>query len=433
MATKALIQMSVVVSNGHNKFILGVAAAELFALGMDVELIAAGYPMPPLQKLLTAAGFLKLPRVSRLLARKEDIPAIHVHSLWRTELLFQLARSWSALAPQSQAAAWLETRAMMQYCRDAAPIVRRTRAGLYHYRAGYGGKSVAIAKARGMVTLCDHSIAHPNTMDFLINNGGQLPTEVEVLAISKFWRHVLEDIDQADHVVVNSDFVKSTFLCQKWSSDRVHVIYNGIDDAFLRCIPEREHPRKNDAPLKFLFAGEVGKRKGAEYLFDALSRINDASWRLDLVGYIDPVLAAQFANFLEDERVTVVGTVARLELASLMAKADTFVFPSLAEGSARVIFMAMACGCHIITTVNSGSIVQDGVHGQIVPPADSYALEKAIRAAIDNRKFLYEVSVRNAKLIASEFNQRNYGLQLVALYEKLGAKVHLRPAALRAI
>ena len=46
-----------------------------------------------------------------------------------------------------------------------------------------------------------------------------------------------------------------------------------------------------------------------------------------------------------------------------MSRAEVFVFPSLAEGSARVVAMAMAAGCYVITTPNSGSVVRDGAMG----------------------------------------------------------------------
>ena len=49
----------------------------------------------------------------------------------------------------------------------------------------------------------------------------------------------------------------------------------------------------------------------------------------------------------------------------MLQKADIFLFPSLVEGSAKVIFEAMASGCAVITP-NSGSIVEHNKGGFVV-------------------------------------------------------------------
>jgi glycosyltransferase involved in cell wall biosynthesis len=105
------------------------------------------------------------------------------------------------------------------------------------------------------------------------------------------------------------------------------------------------------------------------------------------------------------------------EVALRMLEADVFVFPSLAEGSARVVFEALACGCYVITTPNAGSIVQDGVHGALVPAGDADALAAAIRAAASRRQTIRDVGQYNAELVRSEYRQRRYGEALDQLYD----------------
>jgi glycosyltransferase involved in cell wall biosynthesis len=109
------------------------------------------------------------------------------------------------------------------------------------------------------------------------------------------------------------------------------------------------------------------------------------------------------------------------ELAEHMSMADIFVFPSLAEGSARVVFMAMACGCYVITTPNSGSIVQDGVNGRIVAPGSVDELEVAIRESILNPAIIPIIGRKNADLIKGNYTQSHYGKGLMAIYQTLMA------------
>ena len=69
-----------------------------------------------------------------------------------------------------------------------------------------------------------------------------------------------------------------------------------------------------------------------------------------------------------------------------MSNSDIFLFPSLAEGSANVIFEAMASGCAIITTPNSGSIVKNNHNGFIINPGDAFQLKQKLNYLINNKK-----------------------------------------------
>ena len=168
-----------------------------------------------------------------------------------------------------------------------------------------------------------------------------------------------------------------------------------------------------------LFAGSLQPRKGADALLTALTTLDDFDWRMEIAGPIDLGIARRYQAILADSRITLLGILPRTELAKRMAGAEVFVFPSLVEGSARVVFEALAAGCYVITTRNSGSIVRDGVHGSLVPPDDAAALAKAIRHALRIRSALAGIGKRNAQLISSSYRQCHYGDALEKLYLEL--------------
>ncbi len=150
----------------------------------------------------------------------------------------------------------------------------------------------------------------------------------------------------------------------------------------------------------------------------ALKLLSDVPWTLEIAGVVAPDMR-RCRDFLKDPRVSVTGWLARDKLAARMAAAEVFVFPSRAEGSARVVFEALAAGCYVITTLNAGSIVEDGVHGRLIPPGDPDQLAAAIRDAAAKRRGLAEIARRNAALVREKYRQRDYGDKLVALYEDL--------------
>jgi glycosyltransferase involved in cell wall biosynthesis len=102
-----------------------------------------------------------------------------------------------------------------------------------------------------------------------------------------------------------------------------------------------------------------------------------------------------------------------------MLQADVFVLPTLAEGSARVIFEALAAGCWVITTPNAGSIVPDVAAGAVVPPADPHALAEAIANVLADPGAARLAGAENASLIRDRFTQDRYGFQLSKLFSDL--------------
>lgn len=234
------------------------------------------------------------------------------------------------------------------------------------------------------------------------------------------WRDVMDDLRHADRVLVNSDFVRETFVHQGWDPARVDVIYQGLDESFFDLLKSTEPtPEAADGALSLVFAGAFEQRKGADHLAEALTGLGDVSWKLRLVGPIDEAMRARHAAFLADPRVDVVGRVGRGELAARLKATDVFLFPSLAEGSARVVFEALAAGCFVVTTRNSGSIVQDGVHGFLVKPDDPETTRGALRRAHADRDMIRKVGEANRAVVRDHHRQSGYGDALMAVYDRL--------------
>lgn len=266
-----------------------------------------------------------------------------------------------------------------------------------------------------MFTLCDHSIAHPGAVEALVNNMGKMPSPKVTAEISPFWEYIRRDIERADAVLVNSHFVKDSFRAVGDAS-LVHVIYLGVDDAFLKHVPRRKNPI---ADLRVLFGGKFEKRKGADIIISALKLLVGVPWNLEIAGPLDTGIVEQNREFFSDQRVKYLGLLSRRDLAIAMSKADVFLFPSLAEGSARVVFEALACGCYVITTPNSGSIVENGINGRIVQPGDSLSLAEAVEYAHRHRDEIAKAGYCNAELVKRKFTQICYGEQLSSLYQEV--------------
>lgn len=408
----------VIISNGFNKFHLAVAAAEMEKKGLLSLLISGAYPTNFIDYIKVLPFLKKNARFNRLLARGEEISERRVKALWFSELIHVMR-----LIPEHLGCIGisdcLDAFSFRLYGYFAAKALFKAPANarIYHYRSGFGGKSVNAAKRLGMITICDHSIVHPAVFSYLVNNGGKMPVAGQMGQMNRLWMQILLDIEQADVVLVNSEFVKNTFVHMGWDPAKIYVIYLGVDEQFLRNLPliNFQHEIKS-RPLRLIFAGSFETRKGAEVLIAALKLIRGHSWQLEIAGGINKVIKRKNASFFKDPRVKYLGRLTRSELAQRICTSDVFVFPSLAEGSARVIFEALAAGCYIITTPNSGSIVKDGVNGTLVFPNDADCLAEAIQRAILQPKKVKEVGLYNAKIVRMLYKQEHYGNELYKLY-----------------
>jgi glycosyltransferase involved in cell wall biosynthesis len=186
-------------------------------------------------------------------------------------------------------------------------------------------------------------------------------------------------------------------------------------------VSNEPRPPRSPEPdrCRLLFAGRLERRKGADVLVEALSGLDAVAWRLVIAGPVMRDVALEHAEFLADPRVTVLGTISRPSLAREMEAAPVFVFPSYAEGSARAVFEALACRCYVITTPNSGTIVQDGVHGALIPPGDATALAEAIVDAARDPDRTAAIGNRNGDVVRERYRQSHYGNALIDLYDEL--------------
>ena len=77
---------------------------------------------------------------------------------------------------------------------------------------------------------------------------------------------MLRDCDDADLLLVNSDFVKKTFVEQGYPAEKVRVAYLGVREEFF----DLKRDYRIAGPVKILFTGNFDIRKGVRLLLEAI-------------------------------------------------------------------------------------------------------------------------------------------------------------------
>jgi glycosyltransferase involved in cell wall biosynthesis len=184
---------------------------------------------------------------------------------------------------------------------------------------------------------------------------------------------------RARHLVVWHEWGKHSLMKDYGApAEKVSVIPPGINLEKWNC-PRDGAPRSER--LRLLFVGGDFKRKGGDLLLNAFRNHLQAQCELDIVTR-EPVDTSGLSNVRVHHGL---GPNAP-GLMDLCARADLFVFPTLADVLPLAIMEAMASGLPVITT-SVGAIteqVEDGVTGFLIPPGDEQALaDRALRLVQD--------------------------------------------------
>lgn len=178
--------------------------------------------------------------------------------------------------------------------------------------------------------------------------------------------------------------------------DRLHLpasklidVPNGID---IRAFAELDPVVVNDRRRELLGAGEgplvltVGNMRAAKGHEHLVAAIRLAVERLPglmvvIVGEgrsYEAVVRERISALGLEDRVLLAGR--RQDIPELLAAADLFVLPSVREGLPLALLEAMAAGKPVVATAVGGvpRVVEDGVTGRLVPPADAAALAEAL-------------------------------------------------------
>jgi glycosyltransferase involved in cell wall biosynthesis len=247
------------------------------------------------------------------------------------------------------------------------------------------------AKRRGIRCIYELPIGHYRTYQRIVEEERELQPEW-ALTLSgiedspeKLERKDRE-IAQADSIVVASSFTAKTLKTYPGPlTSRISLVPYGAPAVG----PQRESTKPQD-PLRILYVGSIGQRKGIGYLIDAVNQLQVAC-TLTLLGR--PVARIpSIEKALNRHRW--IESAPHAEVLRLMREHDVLVFPSLFEGFGLVILEAMAQGTVVIATPNTAApdIVDDGRNGFIVPIRSAGAIAERLTQLSEDRDLLARMS-----------------------------------------
>lgn len=194
---------------------------------------------------------------------------------------------------------------------------------------------------------------------------------------------------RCERVFVPSQSTRELLVSARINPSRIHLWTRGVDsDLFSpqkRAAALRERWRVCDRRPALVYAGRLSKEKGLHLLRSigfALHR-RGVEHRLVLVG------AGPYRRELQEELPDAVfmGTLAPRDVATALASADVFLFPSETDSAGNVVLEAQASGLPAIVSDRGGprEYIRDGHTGVVCPAGDSEAFGHAAALLLRER------------------------------------------------
>jgi glycosyltransferase involved in cell wall biosynthesis len=415
--------MKVLLSTGNGRLHLVKSAQALIRQGVDLKIVQGWVPS------LRIMGFVNWlgPRIGSpnlafgMVQRRPPELAGRIYALHSAEILTQLlSRLSKYLSPFLSHA-----RAATIGWRFFGWKTRKYLKGndIYHVRSGAGqGGAITVARSQGVRVLVDHSIAHPAWMEKKLRSVYERYGCCFDMGLSSpFWQLVLQDCEDSDLLLVNSDFVKDTFVQNGFESQKIRVAYLGVRSDFNGLRAWDIHPpMENNKPLRILFTGGFGFRKGAPYFLETIRGVLSSGFLVEatIVGSYEESIS-MLSDF-EDikKQIRLIGHVPQDKLKEFLRESDVYLFPSLAEGCAQSGMEAMSAGLCVVATKESGLPICDGETGFIVPAMDAQAMIQRICWLAQNPKEMERVGQRASSQLA-DYTWERYAKNVVDVYKEL--------------
>ncbi len=230
----------------------------------------------------------------------------------------------------------------------------------------------------------------------------------------------------ADLITVPSEFNVQSFVAHGISPQKIRKIPYGANVA-------RFQPRGGPDPNKFvvLFVGHLSLHKGIPYLLQAFEKFAHPRRELWLAGTPQAHIQQVLKQF-DLSRARFLGQLNHDELAERYSRAQALVLPSVEEGLAVVQGEALACGCPVIATDNTGGsdLFTDGREGFIVPIRDPDAIAQRLTQLAEDPTLREQMSAAALARVKAIGGWHEYGASYRSCLEQLSGMSSTAPATL---
>lgn len=213
--------------------------------------------------------------------------------------------------------------------------------------------------------------------------------------------------------------------CGPEFSDKVHVIYGGIDTSLFK---PNSRALADQAALRIVCVSRLEPVKGHAELIEACRLLQERGVEFECHfvgdGELRSAIEEQIARSGLRDKIILHGAGTHKEVVEQLLKADVFVLATVVaasgkrEGLPNVLKEAMACGLPVVASKLSGipELVEDGVSGFLLAPKDTEALATALQRLKADPELRQRMGQAGREKVVNDFDLHNSTLKRAKLF-----------------
>lgn len=222
----------------------------------------------------------------------------------------------------------------------------------------------------------------------------------------------------SDKIIAVSEIIKSDLERSGLRKSKIEVIQNAVQTTFKTQDYSTKRQEKRhffdiqDNEIAVGYVGRLSEEKGVRYLIEAgiLLLMTGELCRFLIIG--EGPKKNEIEKIVKDQELQdkflFIGFKSNVE--DFIPAFDIFVLPSLTEGTPMALLEAMSFGIPVVATNVGGvpKIIETGVNGIIVNPADSKALSNQIKILIHDTSLRKKVSKEAYSMVQKKYNVNDW-------------------------
>lgn len=233
-------------------------------------------------------------------------------------------------------------------------------------------------------------------------------------------------------IVAVSNKIKDELAKMRINPNRLTVIYNGVDTKRFNVFEKSTCRKRLLKEFGFklddfiiLSIGDSTRRKGLDYILDALGKLRDTKIKLIVAGEVKRLLFAEKIRMNEiEDRIEFAGF--RSDMERVYKGTDAFVFPTRYDPFGIAVFEAMASGLPVIvpkpSICGASELIRNMVNGIILKNAsDTDEIANKIKLLSNNENLRQRLS-EEARKTAGKNSWRKMAEQYESLYYYLSSR-----------
>ena len=236
---------------------------------------------------------------------------------------------------------------------------------------------------------------------------------------------------RAGFVTACSDDLARRAIALGAPRERTEVVPYGVDAERFKPAPGQRAALRARLPIAdgqalVVAAGRLVRKKGFEYLIDAMPNLVDAHLAIAGDGDLAGELRARAAHAGVTDRVHFLGNLPQDDVAAWFGAADVVAIPSVRDDSGNVdglpntALEALASGTAVVSTAAGGlgSVVLDDQTGALVPERDAPGLARAIADLVRDPGRRARLGTAGRALVSARFGWESAAERFESAYDR---------------